>query len=795
MYKFIYAVAIFCIYNSISLFSTPEKKDSLNVYRLEGITVSTNRAEERKSPVAFSEISQKEISRIYTGNDLPQMLSELPSIISYSENGNSIGYSNLTMRGFDQRRISVMINGIPQNDPEDHNFYWINVSDIASTTDNIQVQRGAGFSSYGSAAIGGSINLTTTNILREKGIKLSYGAGFQDFGANDEMDFNSSRISLSAGSGLIDNKYAVFGKFSRINSNGYRDQSFAYLNSWYFAASRIDKNFTTQINFYGGSQDDGLAYTGVPKSFISDKQNRLKNYNYWSYDSTGQNVSWTTDRRKQEVEYFSQPSIELLNDWKICGQLTFKSALFFKKGEGYFDYDGTGWTDAESFRLNEKNGYLNSPDPTNAIIRAFVSNNYGGWIPRLIWNHEDGVLIAGAEIRLHNSEHWGKINFAENLPENYNPDFKFYSYFGGREIFSAFARESYNLNDDITLSAEFQIVHHNYRIYDEKDGLFNTKYLDMNGNEIIANGDLFNINYVFFNPRFGINYNQTDKINHYFSVAYTSREPRMNNLYRASDAFYGKTPLFEGKIINDSISYYDFTKPLVKPEKMIDIEIGTTYKDETNFINVNAYLMFYKDELVKSGKLDIFGAPVDGNAPSTSHIGIELQGSNYILKNEISNLKFSYNATYSINKINEFDYVTGNGQKISLKDNDIAGFPEVIANLRIAYQIENFYISALYKYVGEFYTDNFSSLIQTNQELINDLNDSGEYYFDNINPAYSVINLDLSYTFVNIMNLNHFKIQGQIYNLTNSLFSAGAIGKEFFPAAERNFYIGFELGL
>ncbi len=792
MFRFIYAIAIFCIINFISLFSTEKMLDSINYYRLEGITVSTNKAEERKSPVAFSEISKNEISKIYTTNDLPQMLSELPSIISYSENGNSIGYSNLTMRGFDQRRISVMINGIPQNDPEDHNFYWINLADIASTTDNIQVQRGAGLSSYGSAAIGGSINLTTTNILNEKGIKLGYGAGFQEFGANDETVHNSSRFSISAGSGLID-KYAVFGKFSRITSFGYREQSYANLNSFYFAAARVDENFYTQINFYGGMQDDGLAYYGVPKAYSTDKQYRLKNYNYWEYDSTGKNVVWTNNRRKQEKENFTQPSFELLNDWNISENLILKSAVFFKMGEGYFDFDGTGWTDAESFRLNEKNGFLNALDPENPIIRAYVSNKYGGWIPRLIWKHQDGELVTGIEVRIHNSEHWGKINYAENLPKNFDPDFKFYSYYGGRDIFSAFARETYNLNEQITLSAELQIVHHNYRIYDEKDGYFNTSYFDLSGNIINGKGNLFDINYLFLNPRFGINYNQTETINHYFSLAYTNREPRMNNLYRASDSYSGKKPLFEGKVINDSTTYYDFTKPLVKPEKLIDIEIGSTFRDEINFLNINLYFMFYNDELVKSGELDIFGAPVDGNAPSTSHIGIELQGSNYLIYNKTNNLKISYNTTYSINKISEFDYVAENNSKISLKDNDIAGFPEIIANVRLAYQYENFYISALYKYVGEFYTDNFGSLLQTNQSIIDDL--GSEYYYDNINPAYSLINIDLSYSFNNVFNLNHFKIQGQIYNLTNSLFSAGAIGKEFFPAAERNYYIGFELGL
>ena len=263
-----------------------KKYDSLRKYTVPSITVSTTNAQDRLSPVAFTEIKQSQIEKSYTLNDMPKLLSEMPSIISYSENGNFIGYTNMTMRGFDQRRISVLINGIPQNDPEDHNFYWINVSDLSSSLDNIQIQRGAGSSNYGAAAIGGSILLTTKNFVSDKGINISSGYGWQEFGGTGlESGQYGSKFSISANSGLID-KYAVYGKFARINSFGYRNQSYSYMNSYFLGAARFDKNITTQINVYGGSQQDALAYDGLPKSYIENKTLRIKNYNYWSYDST-----------------------------------------------------------------------------------------------------------------------------------------------------------------------------------------------------------------------------------------------------------------------------------------------------------------------------------------------------------------------------------------------------------------------------------------------------------------------------------------------------------------------------
>ncbi|MDP2362556.1 MAG: carboxypeptidase-like regulatory domain-containing protein, partial [Ignavibacteria bacterium] len=114
------------------------------------------------TPISFDKISKEEIQKDYIVQDIPNYLSQLPSTTFYSENGNGIGYNYLSIRGFDQRRISVSINGIPQNDPEDHNVYWLDFPDLLASTELIQVQRGAGSGVIGYPAIGGSINIITS---------------------------------------------------------------------------------------------------------------------------------------------------------------------------------------------------------------------------------------------------------------------------------------------------------------------------------------------------------------------------------------------------------------------------------------------------------------------------------------------------------------------------------------------------------------------------------------------------------------------------------------------------------
>jgi len=166
------------------------------------------------------------------------------------------------------------------------------------------VQRGGGLTSYGPPAIGGTINLSTTNFVNQRGIKLYAGGGFQEFGGkSNDISQNISKFSIEASSGYVD-KYAFYARLSRINSFGYRDQSWVKMNSYFLSAARFDKNITTQINVFGGPISDGLSYTGIPKQYITDKEKRLVNYNYWEYDSTGKNVAYFSKDVRRKRKHF-----------------------------------------------------------------------------------------------------------------------------------------------------------------------------------------------------------------------------------------------------------------------------------------------------------------------------------------------------------------------------------------------------------------------------------------------------------------------------------------------------------
>jgi iron complex outermembrane receptor protein len=707
------------------------------------------------TPLAFDQIKRAEIEKTYTAYDIPKYLSELPSTTFYSESGNGIGYNYLSIRGFDQRRIAVSINGIPQNDPEDHNVYWLDFPDLLASTELIQVQRGAGSGVFGYPAIGGSINIITSSFSNEPMINLSFFYG----------DYVTRKYSAAFSSGLIDNQYSIYAKLGQTLSSGYKNQSWIDFKNYFLSAVRYDKNFTTQLNFYGGPIADGLSYTGVAKFAVKDNSLRRENYSYWEVDSSS--YTYTVQRRPEEIENFSQPHFELLNDLQISEKFKMNSALFLVLGDGFFDYDGS-WSVYydDYFRLKE-NGFDTSYIPTNALIHAKVENKQYGWIPRFSLDHINGTLFFGAEIRKHNSNHWGSIEFAENLPPSVTKEYRYYSYEGEKNIYSLFVNESYRLNEYWNLLGELQFAYHEYR-------LFNEEYV---GNE-------FTISDLLFNPRIGVNYKPTQPLNIYFSFARISREPRLKEYYDAAESSGGEVPQFE---IN-SDGTYNYDEPLVQPETMNDFEFGASLNTEKYSLTLNLFYMLFDNEIVKDGQVDRFGQPTTGNVDKTIHTGAELSAIFKLWQNRV---EIFGNASLSKNTIEEGKFYLDSTNYIDLSSNRITGFPDFLANIGIVFQQSGFYLRFTGKYVGDLYSDNYDESLDDYLIRYPGFVD----YSDNLNEAYFVSDFFASYEFSVFNTLSAWKIYGQVNNLFNSLYSAYAIGKEFFPAAEINWLAGIQVGL
>jgi iron complex outermembrane recepter protein len=701
------------------------------------IVITATRGRERETPAPFASITANDIAQRYSVQDVPQLLSELPSTTFYSDNGNGIGYTYLNIRGFDQKRISVMVNGIPQNDPEDHDVYWLDFPDLTASLEDIQVQRGAGSAFYGPPAIGGSVNLITTSFSRKPSVSLYSGFG----------SYNTRKYSASVNSGFVNEKYLFFGRLGKIVSDGYRDKSWTDFSSYFLSAVRFDETMTTQINFYGGPVADHLAYYGIPKAdaYSSDSEVRRTN----------------PIARPEEIENFSQPHYEFLHEWRLSDFLALSNTFFLVTGDGFFDYDGS-WAPYSYYRITPANGFAVSGNPDtlfipDALIRATVSNKQYGWLPRVTYNHENGRLTAGAEFRIHRSLHWGALRWGNELPIGINPDYHYYEYRGGKDMFSLYAQESYNLRDDLTLLLSLQYVNNTYHLYDEK-------YLSND----------FSVLYGFLNPKLGANLNLTREFNIYTQISRTSREPRLKNLYDAAEAstpWTRITPQFD----TTNAGRYDFTKPLVKPEHLTNIELGFGYNSDFMRIGVNLYYMIFQDEIINTGMLDRFGQPVTGNAEKTSHNGIEVTA----MIRPLEGLEVHANASLSRNRLEQYsDYSTGN--RVELNGNVITGFPEFLGNLRVQYNWIGLSLGVAAQHVGESYTDNFQNRSSPDPSKTVD--------------AYTVCNGWFSYD-LSVSSTQSIELQLQVNNMFNLVYASHGEGDNYFPAATRNFFASMKVNL
>jgi iron complex outermembrane receptor protein len=310
------------------------------------------------------------------------------------------------------------------------------------------------------------------------------------------------------------------------------------------------------------------------------------------------------------------------------------------------------------------------------------------------------------------------------------------------------------------MQAALQYAYNQYRLFDEQ-------YVHTD----------FSVPYHFFNPRLGINYNLNENFNCYTQISQTSREPRLVNLYNAAEA---STPESWGAVTPQFKTLpgggYDYSNPLVRPEALVNVELGGGYKDDRLHATMNLFYMSFKDEIIKNGQLDRFGIPVTGNAEKTLHQGIEVSANALVF----GGVEVSANATLSKNRLVKYT-VFENSIPVSLDGNTIAGFPNFLANVRATYRSERLTVSLALQHVGESYSDNFQSPGKADAAKTVD--------------AYTVVNGWCSYRF-NIAPIGReVEARIQANNLFNVCYASHAEGDEFYPAALRNVFASLRIDL
>ena len=706
---------------------------------IEGMRVSSTVAIERETPVTFTNMSDDMIDEANFGQDIPMLMNELPNVFSYADAGSPIGYSNMKIRGFDQKRIGVMINGIPLNDPEDHNVYWVNMPDFAESISDIQFQRGVGSSIYGISTFGGSLNMQTNTTKAEYGSEV-----FGNYGS-----YKTVKYGFKTTQNVLDN-FKLNLRLSRITSDGYRDNSATGQWAYFAGLSRTGERSVTEFNFYGGKEITHAAW-----------------YASWEGDLEGnhQHNSITYDN---EIDDFSQPHLELHHSFMINDNMNTKNSLFYIKGNGYYEQfkeDRNLW---EFGLLDEDDG-----SEADLIRQKKVQKNQYGWVGNVDWNHNLGELTLGSYISLFDSEHWGEVKEvigADTLDIDFAKGHEYYNYTGEKQYYTFYANELIKPIQNLSLMANlyYQVI--NFQFQQNEAGNFIGEYLNS-----------YEVDYNFFNPRFGVNYNLNEAMNVYANVSFAHREPTDDELFDTWDGpdDLGVSPLFaeaDTIVVDGQIDHIEWSDPYVQEEKLVDYEFGFGYDKGSWKVKTNLFWMDFQDEIVDYGGMNDEGSPIRGNANETIHRGVELE----IEAELLADLKWSGSFSYNDNYFEKF-IMSDWGGDIDLSGNKIGGFPEILANTKLTFRWNDLFASLQVQHVGKQYLDN------TENE-------------DRVVDAYQLVNFNISYEFVEFLNLADVSLNLKVNNMLNKEYETSGYYDDwtganyYFPGAGRNIIAGIRMG-
>lgn len=688
------------------------------------ILVSGTRAKD-KTPVAYTNISGEEMAGRNLGQDIPYLLSLSPSFVATSDGGSGVGYTSFRIRGTDMNRVNVTVNGIPLNDAESHGTWFVDLPDLVSSVEDVQVQRGVGTSSNGAAAFGATINLQTNSFRKEAYSEFRSAAG----------SYNTFKNTIAAGTGLIGGKFTVDTRLSKISSDGFIDRAFSNLKSFYVSAGYYTEKTILKVNAFSGFEETYQAWNGVPSVRLNDDLQGMQRYaDHWLYTQKEVDQMIASDNRtynlytyKNQVDHFQQDHYQLFFSHKFNSSLNFNSAFHYTYGRGYYENFKEG-QDFADYRMDYPVVGTETIESTDLVNRKWLDNIFYGMTFALNYLKAGNDVTFGGGWNIYDGRHFGKVIWAKYYGET-DPSHDWYKGTGLKKDFNLYAKYNLLLTEKLSLYADLQFRHIDYQITGIDDNLRD-----------IEQSHVFD----FFNPKVGVFFKPEGHQELYLSFSRANREPNRDNYVDAKPGY--KPPVFE---------------------TLNDLEAGYKYHSGRFSGAANFYCMFYKNQLILTGELNDVGDPIMINADISFRAGIELAT---ILKISKS-LKWEVNSTFSKNRVRDFveyvdDWDNGGQKPFNPGTTNLAFSPQLVSNSRFSWlPFRNLEVELLSSYVGKQYIDNSSSE-------------------DRRLDAWFVNNLNIGYS-IKPGLFEEIKLHLQINNLFNEEYESNAWVYSYIYGGER----------
>jgi iron complex outermembrane receptor protein len=651
--------------------NTQGQDSSRRVQSIEGIIVTRLRAKETPSN---SLVHKDDLKARNFGQDLPTLLEFTPSVVTTSDAGAGIGYSGIRIRGVDASRINVTINGIPVNDPESHDVYWVNMPDLVGSVENIQIQRGVGSSTNGAAAFGASLNIKTSDIRSKAYARTDLAAG----------SFGTIKGTLQAGTGLLNGKFSLDARLSQIQSDGYLDRAYSDLSSLGLTANYLTKKsiwkavvlngaertyqawYGTPESRYRGDEEGMLAYAarnGLSQEETQNLLNAGRTYNYYTYAN--------------QVDNYNQNNYQLHFIHRYSDKLDMNVAAHYTYGRGYYE-EFRKEDDLADYGLAPIILGSDTVNQSDVIRRRWLDNHFVGIVYGLNYQPLSNLkFIFGGAVNSYSGAHFGELIWAQFASNSEIYD-RYYDNDALKQEASAYLKTNYQIqNWDLTLDLQYRGINYRFLGVDQVSG--------------VLTDVTQTVNYQFFNPKFAVA-KTFERQQLFASVGIANREPVRRDFRESTPA----------------------NRPV--PETMYDSELGYKITGKNWLAQSNLYFMYYQNQLVLTGQINDVGGYTRTNVDQSYRAGIELEFQYNVSKQ----IKINSSTALSQNKIRNFvEYVDVylddepyyTQIQIEHGQTDLAFSPNFVQSLSVQYApIQSLQLAFQTKYVSRQYLDNTSNV-------------------------------------------------------------------------------------
>ncbi len=775
-------------------FQLRDKQFSLNV------TVLADRAKEQETPVAFSTVEKKDMELKLGSQDIPMVLNTTPSVYA-TQQGGGAGDARINVRGFNQRNVAVMINGVPVNDMENGWVYWSNWDGLGDATSSIQLQRGLTAVNLATPSIGGTLNIITDPTAHDMGFSFK-----QEFGSGSFL-----KSSLYGHTGLVDNKWAMTLGIVRKVGDGVIDKTWTDAWAYYFGASyNINENNRLELYAVGAPQRHGqnlykqniAAYShdyvkdlvDMPDSmwdayferFPEKGRNYNQNWNYVDPSYKGKQYWYgsSSDRHdpnfiNERENYYHKPQVNLNWYSNLSQKVSLYTTLYYSGGTGGGSgtYGSLKWDYSGPSRIADWNGTIaqNSANYDSTvggnvslgILRNSVNNQWTvGLLAKAIYKMNDELRMTfGIDGRVAEIEHYREVrdllggDYYYYDGNEFESGTQYYKKLGDKIVY-------YNTNDVNWFGAYWQTEYSTPIFTTYATLAWSTikyKYTDHfhkddNGDELVLDPDSYN----GYQIKAGASYRFTPEVSAFANVGYVE-----------------KVPIFDA-VIDD---YHGVYTDNPENEKFLSFEAGVNYTVKTLTMKLNGYYTSWKDR-AQSKFVQVTDSTyglVFLTGMNSVHMGIEAEIAWQPIRMFRFDGAFSFGDwTYTNDVSGTYKtYDTGTGRDTAIVyDYYVDGLkvgdaPQTQMAFSFSfYPIKGMTLQAVYRYNANFYAD-WDPFSRTDP---NDRTQSWEV------PDYGLLDLHFKYNLPYELAGMRFQVFAHVFNVLDELYVSDAVDESHYNA-------------